>query len=321
MSYTSGPHPGFGAFYAAMKKANPNVRICAGLNGVAATTSFAQVMGSGHPYDCAQQHAYITASIDTTVDADEYHSRLMLHVSDQAADLEQIQQAINANAGARAAKIKIVASEYGQLGDQHPDANPNYHASLSQGLLMANYLEKFIKLGIPLADKSNLNDFVFEPAPGGSEAVGAPLNAMIAGPGPDFVLAPTGLVTAMFKPMAGKTAITSSATNNAPYHLENGQTMQSLTTVASRTGTGDLDLLVVNQNPKADIAATVKPGVTHAATAQVSTLNGPTILSRNLPGDERVTITASTAQVGSAAFTYTFPAHSVTRIHLTGTGL
>jgi hypothetical protein len=34
-----------------------------------------------------------------------------------------------------------------------------------------------------------------------------------------------------------------------------------------------------------------------------------------------VTITASTAQVGSAAFTYTFPAHSVTRIHLTGTGL
>lgn len=79
--------------------------------------------------------------------------------------------------------------------------------------------------------------------------------------------------------------------------------------------------MVVNQNPKADITATVQPGVTHAATAQVSTLNGPTILSRNLPGDERVTITASTAQVGSAAFTYTFPAHSVTRIHLTGTGL
>jgi alpha-N-arabinofuranosidase len=320
MSYTSGPHPGFGAFYAAMKKANPNVRICAGLNGVAATTSFAQVMGSGHPYDCAQQHAYITASIDTTVDADEYHSRLMLHIADQQNDLQQIRQAIDANAGARAAQIKIAVSEYGQLGNQHPDVNPNYHASLSQGLLMANYLEKFIKLGIPVADKSNLTDFVDEPAPGGSEAVGAPLNAMIAGPGPNYELAPTGLVTAMFNPMAGQTAITSSATDNAPYLLENGQSMQSLTTVASRSANGGLDLLVVNQRPEGDVAATVDPGASHHATAQVSTLNGATILSRNLPGDQRVTIADTTTQVGTASFTYTFPAHSITRIHLAAAG-
>jgi hypothetical protein len=60
--------------------------------------------------------------------------------------------------------------------------------------------------------------------------------------------------------------------------------------------------------------------MTTRSRARVSTLNGTTVLSRNLPGHERVGITSGSAQVGSGTFTYTFPAHSVTHIHLTAAG-
>lgn len=320
ISYTSGPHPGFTAFYAAMKQANPNIHVCAGLSGANATVKFAQLMGTAHPYDCVEHHSYITDAIPTNLSVDEYHSRLMLDVPGQVADIRKIQHAIDANAGSRASQIKVEITEYGNLGSRHPDADPNYHASLSQAILMANDLAAFIKLGIPAADKSNLNGFVFAPPPGGSVAVSSGLNAMIAGPGPTFELAPTGLVPEMVKPMTGGTVVASSVAGNPTRTLGDGQQLPALTTVASRASNGALDVLVINQDPENDVRSTVQPGVTHAAAVQVTTLNGTTILSRNLPGDQRVTIRTSTAQVGRGAFTYTFPAHSVTRIHLTGAG-
>jgi len=320
ISYTSGPHAGFADFYAAMKTANPNVKICAGLSATAGNVAFAQIMGQNHPYDCVAHHAYVRATIDSSVDANEYHSRLMLFIGGQVDDLHTIQNAIVNNAGARAPQIEIVATEYGQLGDSHPDSVPNYHASLSQGILMANYLVEFIKFGIPLADKSNLNDFVFTPAPGGSDAVGAPLNAMIAGPGPDFAVQPTGLVPNLFKPLVNGAVLEPTVTNNAPYLLENGQRMPTLTTVAARQSGGELYLVVVNQNPKADVAARVRPGLSHAPTVDVTTLSGATVVSRNVIGDDQVKISHTTTSVGATDFTLVFPAHSVTLIGLGGTG-
>ena len=70
---------------------------------------------------------------------------------------------------------------------------------------------------------------------------------------------------------------------------------------------------------KASPCGRLAGAVTHAATVQTSTLDGTTILSRNLAGDLRVKITAGTVQAGTGNFDYTFPAHSVTRILLTGT--
>jgi alpha-N-arabinofuranosidase len=316
VSYTSGPHPGFTDFYTAMKAANPAVQVCAGLDGAAPTTKFAQLMGTAHPYDCVEDHAYITGPSDTAIDADEYHGRLMLQTGIQTGNIDRMRQAIQDNAGARADQIKVVVTEYGQLGNGHPDANPNYHASLSEALLMANNLREFAERGIPLADKSNLTDFVREPAPGGSTAVGAPLNAMIAGPGPTFIVQPTGLLPNMFKPMTGSTVVASAVQDNPVRTLANGGQLPALTTLAGKAANGDLDLLVINEDPLSDATATVQPGLSHTTAAQVSTMNGPTILSRNLPGDIRVRITTKTVTV-DPSFTYTFPAHSVTRIHLT----
>lgn len=316
ISYTSGPHPGFDAFYAAMKRANPNIQVCAGLSSVAANTEFTKLMGTTHPYDCLQTHTYVSGPSQTNIDPNEYHGELMLEASTQANDILQVQQAIDANAGARAKKIKVDVSEYGQVGNGHPDADPDYHGSLSEGLLMADDLADFIKLGVPVADKMALTDFVNAPQPGGAAAVSAPLNAMIAGPGPTYQLQPTGLVPNLFRPMVSGTAVGTEVLGNPQRTLGDGSELPSLTTVASRAANGSLDVLVINQDPENAVTSTVRTGVTHSATAQVSTLNGPTILSRNLPGDTQVKITDSTAHVGSGAFTYTFPAHSVTLIHL-----
>lgn len=99
--------------------------------------------------------------------------------------------------------------------------------------------------------------------------------------------------------------------------LGNGAQLPALATVATRAPNGDLDILVINQDPGRDVTATVRPGLTHTAAAQVATLNGPALLARNVSGDEhRVAITQTTAQVGAGEFSHAFPAHSVTRIHL-----
>lgn len=319
ISYTSGPHPGFTAFYAAMKAANPNIQVCAGLSGAASTVEFSQLMGADHPYDCVQHHAYISGSagIPTSVSADEYHSRLMLQVKDQVDTTQQIQDAISANAGPRASRIKVVISEYGQLGNGHPDVDPNYHASLSQAILMADDLAAFIKLGIPVADKSNLNGFVFAPPPSGSAAVSSGLNAMIAGPGPNFELQPAGLVPAMFRPLTGGHIIPATVSGNPTRTLQDGETLPSLITVAAATADGNVELLVVNQDPENSATAALQLADSrHTGTAQISTLNGASILSRNVPGDQQVKITDTMRHVGSGSFTQDFPAHSITRIQL-----
>lgn len=320
ISYTSGPHPGFESFYAAMKKANPDIHVCAGLSGVAATTEFAHLMGAAHPYDCVEQHSYISAAIPTDVSPEEYHGRLMAQMGNQVTALEQIQQAVADDAGTRAAGIQVAVTEYGELGDRHPDADPSYHASLSQGILMADYVAAFIKHGIPLADKSNLTDFVNAPAPGGSTAVGAPLNAMIAGPGPDFQLAPTGLVSEIYGPMGGERAVATSVANNPTRTLGTGEQLPLLTTVAGRSAAGGLDVVVINQDAGTDVTAAVQTGIAHVPAARVATLNGPSVLSTNRPGDQQVSIRNTVAQAGDGTFTYTFPAHSVTRIHLSPLG-
>lgn len=320
ISYTSGPHPGFDAFYAAMKKANPSIHVCGGLTGVASNTEFAQVMGDTYPYDCVEQHAYVRpVDIATNIDPTEYHGRLMLAADQQASDVQQIQQAIASNAGARARDVSVIVSEYGHLGNGYPQGYPEYHSTLSESLLMARNLVDWIHLGIPLADRSNLTDYVHEPAPGGSTAVGSPLNALIAGPGPNFVVQSVGLVPQMFAPMTGGKVTASPVTGNPERALQNGKQLPALTAVAGRSGR-DLYLLVVNQDPDRDVTATVRPGMRHAASASASTLNGPELLALNTPDDpHRVSVSDRAIGVGTGDFTYTFPAHSIIRIRLTGT--
>lgn len=131
--------------------------------------------------------------------------------------------------------VSVLVSEYGQLGNQHPDANPNFHASLSEGLFMADDLVAMIGLGIPAAAKSNLTDFVSQPGPPGASAVGAALNAMIAGPGPNFELQPTGMVPEMFRPMTNQFVQSTTVSNNPTRTLVNGASLPSLVTLASRS--------------------------------------------------------------------------------------
>jgi hypothetical protein len=68
--------------------------------------------------------------------------------------------------------------------------------------------------------------------------------------------------------------------------------------------------------PENVITPTVRTSISHAETVQISTLNGPTMPVAHVPYDTQVKITDSTADVGYGAFTYAFPAHSITRIHL-----
>jgi len=75
---------------------------------------------------------------------------------------------------------------------------------------------------------------------------------------------------------------------------------------------------VINRDHETDVNASVRlVDYPHGDTASVWTVNAPSYLSYNSPEDpDAVAIERKSVTVGSSAFGYTFPAHSVTAIKL-----
>lgn len=95
-----------------------------------------------------------------------------------------------------------------------------------------------------------------------------------------------------------------------------------VTSVTVDDETGDLYLMVVNRDSDKDITSIINlNGYTITGEARIQTLNGADIASCNTPDHPNdITITESSASlgVGGSAFKYTFPAHSVVAIKLSG---
>lgn len=323
ISYTSGPHAGFNAFYAAMKKANPSIKICAGLSDEQATDQFIKMEGNTHPYDCVQHHAYINPKktpIPRDESATDYYERVLADEPGQVGEVSDIEHAIDQYAAARARDIGVAVTEYGQNGGA-PKGDPSFHESLSQAILMGDDLTAWAQLGVPEADKANLNGFLT-----GAQPAGEPVpvkgdngdSEILRASPTQFILSATGLVSPLFTPLTDGTVQGTTVTGNPQIATPSGQRLPSLTTVASRQPDGDLELFVVNQSPSQAVSTELRPGMTHGATAQLDTLDGSSITAINTATSQQVTTKTSTASVGSGLFRYAFPAHSITRIELTG---
>jgi hypothetical protein len=110
-------------------------------------------MGSTHPYDCVLRHPYVfPGNLDDALPIAEYHSRFLSLAEEKAALVEETQALIGRYAGARAARIPVVLTEYGQTVDSNPQEFELYHLTLDQGLYLAEILRYWIQLGIPLAE-------------------------------------------------------------------------------------------------------------------------------------------------------------------------
>ena len=95
------------------------------------------------------------------------------------------------------------------------------------------------------------------------------------------------------------------------------------TSVTVDEETGDLYLMVVNRDSEEDITAIINlGGYTITGSARIQTLNGEDITSCNTPDNPNalsISETIATFGVGESSFSYTFPAHSLVAIKLSGT--
>ena len=316
VTYDSGPHAGFSSFYSAMKATNPHIKVCSSFY----STEFLDLMGSTRPYDCVVNHPY-TVGPASTLGSDDYHDQFMLAAQQLGNGVASTQDSIRKAAGPRAADISTVVTEYGELGSGHPVNTEHYHLSLDQGLFVADMLRNWAQLGVPLAEKAKLTDYVWSPPPPASQNVGFPENAMIAGPGPDTVVEPAAEVVQLMSHMTGSTFVDSTISGNPARTISNGESQPALTTLASRDRTGHLYLIVINRDRENDVTATINTTqYEHAQSAQVETLDAPSFLSYNTPGSPNVVQLAQRVQnIGTGEFSYTFPAHSVTAFQLTRT--
>ncbi len=220
--------------------------------------------------------------------------------------------------------MPVLHTAYGHLAGNEPSDLPNLHLSLIDGLVQAEQLERWISLGIPVADRYQLLYETFRPG-GPPKFIGnasqAGENVLIASGGGDrgFVLTPDGLAMGLLSQLAGQMPLHSRLVGDPPIVLQNGSSAPTLSVFAARSVTrGTVELVVVNQSLSNAVATQVRmPGVAHATDAQVSTMDGPTATSYNdLEQKNVVQTTVGKKEIGGGAFVDRFPAHSVTLIVL-----
>ena len=97
--------------------------------------------------------------------------------------------------------------------------------------------------------------------------------------------------------------------------IDNPTAVQYIKVLASKDAEGNLSLLVLNNDIESDITVQVNlNGYTHNAVVSVSEYNGPEATSMNTCDEPNVVgVTTVDKELGEGDFTYTFPAHSITR--------
>lgn len=311
-SYQSGPHDGFVQYYAALKKVAPRVQVIAQDSNV----GFLQAMGDTYPYDGVARHPLGTGFPSTSLPVDEFQKQELLAPGIQADQMTQMQQTIDQNAGKH---VPLLLTAYGHSQGNLPAGDTVYHLRLIDGILQANQLMQYQNAGFTVAHRFLLNDKPFNPNP--NEAPPARrFNAMIISDGvhPDFVTAPTGLAFSLVANLAGKRQLAATISGNPAIPLATGDSIPTLTTMAARSSDGGIDIIVVNQSLDANQRVTLQTrGGIHGPVATVTTMNGATSLSLNTLDDSTaVRNTTVKLPVGLGTFSYEFPAHSVSLVHL-----
>ncbi len=320
-SYESGPHAGFVEFYAAIKKMDPKVSVCATEGG---STTFLELMGRRHPYDCIEVHQYAVPT-ETSLPLTAYEEALMAYPAAEAAQLARIRATVLRDAG-RA--VPLVMTEYGQTVRPMPKADPGFILSLDESLLVADQLRAWIEARLPLAEKYLLTSSPFlatDPSAArgpvlarAGKVEGVPEfdpglaigSAMIAGPGPRFVREPGALAFGLMARLAGERLL-GSATRNVPVlPLSGAPALQ----VVAGAGRHVVRVAVINDSPVAGVRAAVDlRGLATGRRLSVEVLDGPSASAYNTAlSPDAVGLRTRRLSAPSGVLKWTFPAHSLT---------
>ena len=338
LAYTSGHHDGFVDYYREIKKVNPDIQVDLEFSvGMALndqvidsiSQTAVQAMGNKYPYDHVDHHPLMTGWPSKVGNVDEFLRQMMLSPKYQMEyELKLLERIREISGRTNPDDVPLAIKAYGHGQGSKPTATTDnsytdFHQGLMDGMLRASEILAWINAGFEDADLFLLND---KPYTGNFGIIGVPprMNAAIingekAG---SFIAAPIGLSYQLTSPLAGKTQVKTDVLNMPQIDCAEGaiaDKLDQLAVVSAVDEKGDLELVVVNQSAELGCTARIDlQGYRHSATAGVSELNGPSATAKNTAGNpNQCAVTQKDVTVGEGNFTYTFPAHSVTRITLT----
>jgi alpha-L-arabinofuranosidase len=311
-SYRSGPHDGFVDYYREMKAADPTIQVGSCFwNG-----EFLSIMGQNHPYDFVVKHLYSHEPPKGHHSVKQFHDGIMSIAAKRANQVISLRHGINRHAGSEGPSIGIVVSEFGMSFGHRLGPTKNYLGSMDQALWSAIELQRWMRLGIPLAGKQALMYYKPRGAPHGATALGPPEQALI-GPKPRYIMTATARAYRLLTPLAGDEVVSTGLRANPSRHIYTGKRLKMLSAVATRAPNGALYVTIVNKARQWRIPATIAVRGKQMRSAVVKELVGPSYLSYNSyhhPG--RVSIRTSKRWINGHTMQLKVPPHSVMTVKL-----
>lgn len=314
ITHISGPHDGFNDFYREMKEADPTIEVGSALN----SPLFMEAMGTEYPYDFLVGHSY-SYFFDTPNGNDELHDLMMTMPDVQAGKVQDVKDQIVRYAGPELAKeVQVVITEWAmatglKIGLGRINAPKPYTQSLDGALYVALMLNKWIELGVPLAEKHTLVDINPAKPPRGYTKIRTAYQSMI-GAAPCFIMTTKGHAFHLYTSLMGTEHIPAEVANNPTRQIFNGASLESLEVIASRNEAGDVTVIVTNTERENSVKAKlITSGFEGSGEVSVSELNGPTFLAYNtVERPNLVHLSEATITNAAKDFVYEFPAHSIT---------
>ena len=316
ISYTT-TRCGYVDFYAAMKAADPAVRVYSSAI-TKSSNEFLHLMGSGHPFDGVALHYYADHELSFNdangIEANFFN--LFQYPDVISRDIAEHRRIIEGYAGREAAQnIQVAITEYGSFGGR----TGAFQATLADALFVGKILMNFIEDDVYLANKHCLTPWTL-PTPSNSNAG---MEAVLGGP-PDFEIRAPGYAIAQFSNMTGNRRLATTTENSpkitgAPFRPFIEPVYNALHSVATQDD-NFYYLTVINADMLNPITAVIEFRSANLADAvEIWELNAEHPSDRNMPGEpEKVSITKSDSTTAALA-NYTFPPHSMTSFRLTRT--
>lgn len=319
VDYTSGPHAGFVDFYDAMKAVDPSIQVVASWSPIMAGTglggvSFPQLMaerGYADRYDGMVIHPYTNFAANFQIQ--DFPSPRVGHDDTMLGEAHATSLVDTLIAEVRQYAppgVPVTISEFGALFFGHGSAvYPRYFTTMTHVCYMASQWARYANRGLPWVEGNTL----ITPGQGLRGVLGAQ---------PTFVFTAEAVARQLLAPLvAGGGQIIDNRVENNPAvqtaPTPQGSSYDALVTTAARSQDGALRVVVVNRSADDAVDALVTvDGFDPGATVTANVASGLSFDDYNDVGRSDVQIQTGQATIGSTAFRWTFPAHSVTLLTL-----
>lgn len=288
-------HKGYFAYARAMKKVDRRIDVCATWD----TASFARV-ARGRSFDCMAMHAitnFRSRGENRWRGRLDGHDKMMLALRDRGRAIRDVRRSLPRGTDLMLTEVSAINGDTKKF--------PHWPASASHAVYMADKWVAFLRMGLPWAMGDSLTYST---------------GRSVLGPRPHYTFTAGAVARQVMAPLfrGGGRVIGSTVKPNPIRNPRGPGKYQALTVAATRSRSGALYVLIVNNLPGRDIRTHVRiPGFPLAGRARMRTMRPPRFASWNPPRQRpEVKMKAKRVAVGRHGFDATLPEHSITLYRL-----